>query len=131
MANPTGKGGFKKGVSGNPAGKPSGHQSFIDRAKYLIDQHSIASIKEFITDEKKFDSLSVYDAMIMRRVAEAVADNGRQSMDSLLDRLLGKAPQHITQDLNATIDNRPISHTTEWLEETLGRGSTQPPKKPL
>lgn len=131
MANITGKGGFKKGVSGNAAGKPSGHQNFIDRAKYLLDQHNIASIKEFITNEKKFDQLSVYDAMIMRRIAEAVAENGGQSMDRLLDRLLGKPPQHITQDLNASIENRPVSETIEWLEASLGNKAAKPPQKPV
>lgn len=93
---------WKKGESGNPGGRPPGTQSFLDRAKHLIDKYKIAEIKEFIGNEEKFNELSVYDGMVMRRIVEAISENGRQSMDSLLDRLLGKPPQHITQEIDAT-----------------------------
>ncbi len=88
---------WKKGLSGNPNGRPAGSKSFIDRARYLMEEYSIEQIREFISDEKKFAKLPVYDAMVMRRIAEAVSDNGNQSMNSLLDRVLGKAPQYVEQ----------------------------------
>lgn len=132
MANPTGKGGQKAGEPGrNPNGRPPGYQSFIDRAKYLLDQHTIKSIKEFTSDESKFDDLSVYDGMIMRRIVEAVSKDGKASMDSLLDRLLGKPAQYIETKNDTTIKHKPVSNTTEWLEETLGKRPAKSPEKPV
>lgn len=121
MANPTGKGGQKAGEPGrNPNGRPPGHQSFIDRAKYLLNQHNIKSIKEFTSDESKFDELSVYDGMIMRRIVEAISKDGKASMDSLLDRLLGKPAQYIETKNDTTVEHKSVSATSEWLEDTLG-----------
>lgn len=96
---------WKKGQSGNPAGRPPGYQDFIVRAKHLIGLYNIEEIKKTISDETIFGKLSVFDGMVMRRIAEAVSDNGRGSMDSLLDRLLGKPPQHITQEIDATVED--------------------------
>lgn len=101
--NENGKGGWKPGQSGNPAGRPSGRQSFVDRAKYLMDEHTLGGIREIITDEKRLESLSVYDAIIVQRIAEAAAANGNQSMNSLLDRLLGKPQQYVEQKIEQTI----------------------------
>lgn len=105
VRNQFGIGGQRKGEPGrNPKGRPPGYQSFVERAKYLLDQHTIESVKEFTLDERKFNKLSVYDGMIMRRIVEAVSDNGKGSMDSLLDRLLGKPPQYIETKVDASIE---------------------------
>lgn len=117
---------FKKGEAANPKGRPPGYQDFIVRAKYLLGQYDIGQIKEFITDPTKFDRLSVFDGMIMRRVVEAISADGNQSMNSLLDRLLGKPSQTIEQKVDATIQHKGLSHTSEWIEEMLGTGQTIP-----
>lgn len=98
---------FKPGNNANPTGRPPGNQSFVDRAKFLMEKHTIESIIEYVDDESKFRKLSVYDGLIMRRIAEAVSMGGGKSMNSLLDRILGKPAQYIEQKIDQTIT---VSH---------------------
>lgn len=121
---------WEKGQSGNPKGRTPGYQSFVDRAKYLVETHTIGGIKAIVKDEAQFDKLSVYDGMIMRRVVEAVEATGGRSMDSLLDRLMGKPPQHVKQEVEATVEHRAVSATAEWLEGLIGVGQAKPHKEP-
>lgn len=132
MANPTGKGGQKSGEPGrNPNGRPPGRQSFIDRAKYWLEDHTAEEIIDLIQDEKKAKKLGAYDYMILHRIVEAFTLGGRQSMDGLLDRLLGKPAQYIETKNETTVEHKPISATASWLEESLGAGQAEPPKKPV
>lgn len=94
---------FVKGQSGNPAGRQSGYQNFVDRCKYLMDQHDIGDIVSITKDWKRFKKLSPYDGMIMRRIVEAVDINGNGSMNSLLDRIIGKPVQPVEQKTDVTI----------------------------
>lgn len=98
---------FKPGDVGNPKGRVPGRQSFVDRAKYLMENHTIESIQELAFDTKKFNKLSVYDGMIIRRIAEAIMADGDKSMNSLLDRLIGKPSQYIEQKIDQTVT---VSH---------------------
>lgn len=100
MANPN----WTKGVSGNPAGRTPGGKSFIDRARYLMEEHTLESIQEYIDDESKFKKLPIYDAMVMRRIIEAIGTDGKGSMDSLLDRVMGKPKQYVEQDISQIIE---------------------------
>lgn len=100
MANPN----WIKGVSGNPAGRTPGGKSFIERARYLMEEHTLESIQEHIADESKFKKLPIYDAMVMRRIIEAIGTDGKGSMDSLLDRVMGKPKQYIEQDISQVIE---------------------------
>lgn len=108
---------FKPGQSGNPKGRKPGRQAFVDRANYLLDKYNVGDIKAFINDERQFDKLPSYDAMIMRRVVEAVSENGHRSMDSLLDRLIGKPAQAITGEDGGPIEVADVSDR-ERLKET-------------
>lgn len=94
---------FQPGNNANPKGRPSGHQSFVERARKLLSENTIETIEEYVLDEKRFKKLSVYDAMIMRRIIEAVSSEGNQSMNSLLDRLLGKPAQYVEQKIDQTV----------------------------
>lgn len=88
MPNPTGKGGFKKGRTGNPKGRP---KEFAD-VKELARQYTKQAI----------DTL----AEIMRdgdtHAARAMA------ADKLLDRAWGKAPQAITGEDGGPIETRVV-----------------------
>lgn len=124
---------FKPGQSGNPKGRASGRQAFQDRAKYLLDQYTAGQILELIADPDKFSALPSYDAMILRRAAEAIGDNGRQSMDSLLDRLLGKPDTNVAVDHTGTVthEHGGLSATSEWLAGLIGDGQADTPAKPV
>lgn len=98
---------FQPNNNANPKGRVPGRQSFVDRAKYIMENNTIESIQELAFDTKKFNKLSVYDGMIIRRIAEAIMADGDKSMNSLLDRLLGKPSQHIKQEIDQTVT---ISH---------------------
>lgn len=120
-----------KGVSGNPAGRVPGNQYWIDRVRYLIDKYNSCEIAAIVKDADKFGKLSVFDGMIIRRLAEGISDNGRQSMESLLDRILGKPAQYIETKNDTTVHHHPVSYTAGWLEDSLGTKQAEPPQKPL
>lgn len=87
----------------NPSGRPPGYQSFVDRAKYLLDKYTIDEIYEIVEDRKRWGKLPVYDGMIMRRISEALTAGGDKPMNSLLDRLLGKPSQYVEQKIEQTV----------------------------
>lgn len=124
---------FKPGQSGNPRGRASGKQAFQDRAKYLLDQYTAGQILELLANPDKFCELPSYDAMILRRAAEAISDNGRQSMDSLLDRLLGKPDSNVAVEHSGSIahEHEAVPHTLGWLREARGTDTLGETTKPL
>jgi hypothetical protein len=82
MANPTGKGGWAKGQSGNPAGRPHMLTAIAPMAR----KHSAAAIKTLVEIAEKGSPGSA-------RVSAAVA---------LLDRGFGRPAQSIELDLQLT-----------------------------
>ena len=79
MANPTGKGGFKKGVSGNPRGRPHMHTAIAPIAR----RHSAAAIRTLAEIAEKGSPDSA-------RIAAAVA---------LLDRGFGRPAASVELEL--------------------------------
>ena len=79
---------FQKGQSGNPAGRPSGHQTFIDRAKYWLETKTVGEINDLLNDEKRWGKLCAFDAIIIMRISEACKTGGCKAMNHLLDRVL-------------------------------------------
>lgn len=86
---------FKKGVSGNPAGrKHTMFQNHRDFAELLLEQYKPSEIIEIAGDFKKLDKMSSFKAMIMVQLANALdarnkSDNA-QERERLLDRIIGK-----------------------------------------
>ncbi len=122
---------FKKGEVTNPKGRPPGYQSFVDRAKYWLESHTAEEIIKLMETPEKAKKLGAYDYMILHRIVEAFTIGGRQSMDGLLDRLLGKPQQTVKQEIDATIQHKGLSHTSEWLAEVLGTGPAIALKEPV
>ena len=104
MANPTGKGGFKPGQSGNPSGRPK----IVAEVQDLACEHTtvaVAALVEVLSDKKSPPSA---------RVAAASA---------LLDRGWGKAVQGLEISGGVTVDIIK-DRAPEWLQEAL---AAEPP----
>jgi hypothetical protein len=68
MANPTGKGGFKKGQSGNPGGRPKTHKEALD----WLDQHSRYGQKYFEIADQIADGSLIVKRTIINNTGEFV-----------------------------------------------------------
>ena len=75
IPNPTGIGGFKKGQSGNPNGRPKAGKSFAER------------IRETLSDED-------WEAII-NKAKDQARDGDKSARDFLADRTEGKPNQKI------------------------------------
>lgn len=111
---PNGK--FASGNVANPKGRKRGSQSFVDRAAYLAGKYNLEQTIEICRDKKKLGKLSVFDAMIMQRFYEASTTGGYKSMDSILDRLLGKPDQYVRNENTNTV-NVTLQRAVEQLRD--------------
>lgn len=82
---------FEKGQSGNPAGRPSGRQAFMNRALAYLEDYTVDELVALANDRERFGKLSVYDGIVLRAVAAALVKGGAAT-DRLLDRIIGKTP---------------------------------------
>ncbi|NBX02997.1 MAG: hypothetical protein EBR02_02810 [Alphaproteobacteria bacterium] len=81
---------FQKGQSGNPSGRPSGRQAYIDRANRYLEDHTVEELMALAKDQHRFGKLCVTDGMIVRRLAVALSKGDGMDMDRILDRVIGK-----------------------------------------
>jgi len=95
---------FVKGQVANPKGRKPGYQNFVDRAAFLASRYSLEQTMAICKDPKALGKLSVFDAMIMQRFNEASQYGGCKSMDSILDRLLGKPDQFVRNETTSTVN---------------------------
>ena len=81
--NPTGKGGFKEGKSGNPGGRPKGSTSF----KLLMEK---IGLEPSTADPKK-----TKDESIMRKVYEKAEEGDKWATQFVVENRGGKPNQRI------------------------------------
>ena len=96
---------FKKGEpSANPAGRPhSLFASFADRLGHWLETKTANEIAALVRNKAEWGKLSAIDAVVVRRIAAAMAkDKSTQDFVAVLDRLIGKPVQPIA----ATFDHR-------------------------
>ena len=94
---------FQPGISGNPKGRPRGYQSYGDRAWYFLLSHTVGMIEDLYNDKKAMHRLPVTDALIVTRIHEAIQPGGGKSMNSLLDRIIGKPVQPVAKKVEHNI----------------------------
>lgn len=109
---------FQPNNNANPKGRPvTGYQTFSERAAYWLEKKTINEIKALMGDETAKGDLGAYDLMILMRIMEAINADGGQSMDRLLDRILGKPKQEIAA-VNTNINlNKDMDEAKEAQEE--------------
>ena len=103
MGNPTGKGGFKKGQSGNPSGRPKTNPRYQE----LLDE---------ILDSKKEGDITIYQKLIKKLAEEGYQNGNIQAITYLIDRRLGKAKQ--SMDINTEVTDSIVKELQE-LRESL------------
>lgn len=86
---------FGKGNNANPKGRKPGFASFVDRTEYLASRYTWGQCEDMCNDPKKLRALSSVDAMIIKRIYEGGLTGGGQSMDRLLNRVVGLPTQHV------------------------------------
>ena len=122
---------WKPGQSGNPKGRGTRRTEFLERVYWVVEHYTIEQARETVGDKKKFGKLAPFDGMVLIRMVEAVAAEGRLSMESLWDRILGKPIQYIESKDDITIGAKSISATSEWVGEIIGTRQAKPSKEPV
>jgi hypothetical protein len=105
--NPDGT--FPKGVSGNPAGKPKGTESFSTKFYKVIDK--LAKQNDLTPDE-------IEEQLILVGYKKA-KDGDYQFYKDLHDRIHGKAPQTINLDADIHTDDGLTKEEKEALLNLL------------
>ena len=111
-----------QGLSDEIARKRGGKitpEYFSRRLTHWLADKTIQDISETISKARVWRCLSPLDAIIVRRINEAVQDGGLAAGNVLLDRLLGKPAQAITgadgEPLMPMIDVVDIARRTAFL----------------
>jgi len=89
---------FKKGISGNPSGRPKGVISFQDRIRKIVEEEISY---EGVDGKKK--KTKVGDALIAAMVKKVVKDDDVGAAKLLIEHLDGKALQK-TQEIPPTLE---------------------------
>jgi hypothetical protein len=88
MANPTGRGGFSKGTSGNPGGRPRSLASVMYEARRYTHESLKTSVKLMRTAESESVKLNAAEALLSRawgRPIQALQVDGRFLTKKLTD----------------------------------------------
>ncbi len=91
---------WQKGVCPNPKGRGSAGENYLDRLNYWLDSCTHEQIEEVYNNKAKLRYLKVIDSLCISRIHAALQEDGERTMESLLDRLIGKPTQHVTQTIH-------------------------------
>lgn len=112
MPNPTGKGGFKKGQSGNPGGTPEGTRKTL----------SAAFLKAVIAD------FNEHGPVALAKLREEKPDRYCELIAGLLPK---EADVSVVHSGAVAHKHESVSETAAWLTGLLGERSGRSPKEPL
>lgn len=100
MANPVGNPNWLAGNSGNPKGRPPGvFHTLSDKRSHFLETLSRGQILEIVTDDKKLDEYTAFEAQVLLGLAETLMETPDNKLDpsaareKLYDRELGKPGQ--------------------------------------
>ncbi len=114
---------FQPGVSGNPKGRGSAGENFLDRLNYWFNACTHEEIEELYRSKKKLKSMRAIDSMCITRLHSALQEDGEKTMEALLDRLIGKPTQHVTQTIHKGLSAPEM--TNAQLIEALREADTK------
>lgn len=99
---------FKPGQTGNPGGRPK-QVITVDKLRTIIDKISLKSMAE-IREMVKDESLPIVEMQIAAAMLSAATTGDFSKVALIMDRLLGKVPQVLdqnvkTEDITASKEN--------------------------
>jgi Family of unknown function (DUF5681) len=95
---------FKKGTSGNPAGKKKGTKHAATLIRKFLE--SKAKLTNSVTGERA--TMSHFEGVILAQIAKAL-NSDTQAFNALLDRLEGKPMQRIEAEIESQNVNVEVS----------------------
>jgi len=103
--NPTGKGGFAKGQSGNPSGRPKNQLAVAPRIRHYLSLLELPA-------ESACAELPLVDQFSIRAIRSAIFGKDRDALrwwEAVINRCDGKVPDRLeVRDVEIDVDGEPV-----------------------